>query len=315
MRILALLLLLALPAAADDDPAALLVWLQGPARSLQLPATGGTLQQATSTRLLGLEPLPPGAFVQLAPNASARLVYYGDGHEEQLTGPCVIRVGRDGGHLVKGNAITVVESDVGELLRPPDMEVERTQALPGTDLALGESGGNPIFTWATQARPPYVLSVWQGQRRIWSAELSGTSVPYTGPALTRDTPYTAQLTSGSTVLATDRFELFSPPVAAALAVTPPTDPAGLALLSLVYDQRGESAQAVQLAQKALDQQQNVGFMRRLSGMLGEMGDEARAQAMSGQAKLYEDSFAPMFDPNQNGMDGYLGGLDTIYAGP
>jgi hypothetical protein len=321
LPLLALLLAAGLAVAQSTGPAAVVASVSGKTRTLTLPPGGGTLKQATRGRLRTLEPLNAGVFVQLAPGASVTLAYYGDGHLERLTGPCLVRVARGGGHVVKGDAgsLVVEESELGEAVRPDT--VQRTHVASGTTLSLVAREGMPTFSWASNTPGPYLVTVFQNGTQLWSSETGSQSVLYDGPVLTPDTPYVWQVQVGSNVLGAQRFEIASRGSAVSMgaaqaeAEAAPDDPAKLALWSAVQDQRGNLPGAVSAAQAALAQApHDAALMHRLSGMFSEMGQEAQAQALEGQAREYEDVEGPSVDPDADMLfDDYLSDTDTVFT--
>lgn len=115
-----------------------------------------------------------------------------DGHQELLQGPCLIRLGAAGGHLIKGDtrALQVKESELGEALRPPDNEATRMDVGNGNTLKLSTQAQQTVFSWQTQQAGPYLVTVTDSTRQanIWSSELAGNSVTDTGPELLPDNP-------------------------------------------------------------------------------------------------------------------------------
>lgn len=321
LPLIALLLVAGLALAQSSGPAAVVASVSGKTRTLTLPPGGGKLSQATRGKLKTLEPLQAGTFVQLAPGASVTLAYYGDGHLERLTGPCLVRVGRGGGHVVKGeaSALQVEESDLGEAIRPD--QPQRVAVSSGTTLSLSASEGMPTFSWASSTPGPYLVSVYQDDKSIWSSETAGQSVLYDGPVLTPDETFVWQVQVGSNVLGAQRFEIVSHGAAKALGAAKaeveaaPDDPAKLALWSAIQDQRGHLNEAVAAGQQALAKApQDAALMHRLSGMFTEMGQEAQAQAMEGQARLYEDVEGPSIDPDGDMLfDDYLSDTDSVFT--
>ncbi len=318
---LILLCLAGLVLAQTQGPVAVVASKTGKSRSLTLPSGGGTLKQAKRGKLQTLEPVAAGTFIQLAPGATVTLAYYGDGHLERLTGPCLVRVGRGGGHLIKGDAsaLQVEESDLGEAIRPD--QPDRQKVATGNTLSLTAREGMPTFSWATNASGPYLVTVFQNDKQIWSSETAGKSVLYDGPILTPDSPFVWQVQVGATVLGAQRFEIASKGAAVSLGAAQaevekaPDDPAKLALWSAVQDQRGNLPGAVNAAQAALQKApQDAALMHRLSGMFNEMGQEAAAQAIEGQARLYEDVEGPSIDPDGDMLfDDYLSDTDTVFT--
>lgn len=308
---------LAVPATAGD-PAALAVSVRGPARVLILPAGGGTLRQATVTRLQSLDTLPAGVFVQVGAGGQVCLVYHADGHREDLAGPCLVRVAPGGSHLVKGStqAIQHSESEVAEAVSPAP--VVRAQVSPGTRISVSNPQGVPRFTWSTNYLGPLLAVLYQpGPPRVnvWSSEQSDKSVLYSGPTLMADTPYVFQLEQDDRALAAVRFQVSSSGALASLGNARAEvqksldDPTSLALLALALDQRGDLSGAVQTMQSALDKQpDDAAFVRRMSEMVAEMGDEARANVLRNRAKGLEDSFPGLTSADASGLDLYLDGV-------
>lgn len=319
-RMLLLLLLAGIALAQSPSPAAVVAAETGKSRILTLPAGGGRLAQARPGPLETLQRLNAGVFVQLASGASATLAYYGDGHLERLTGPCLVRVGAHGGHIVKGDpgCLTVEESDLGEALRPESPE--RVKVSSGTTLSVTAAQGMPTFSWATGAAGPYLVSVWGNGKQIWSSQTASRSVLYDGPILALDSPFVWQLQVGSDILGAQRFEIASKGAALSLgaaqaeAQQAPDDPARLTLWSAIQDQRGNLPAAVSAAQAASAKApQDAALMRRLGGMFDEMGQKAAAQAAEGQARMWEDVEGPSVDPDGDLLfDNYLSDVDNVY---
>lgn len=319
--LVALLLMAGLALAQTSGPVAVAAAVSGKTRTLTLPSGGGTLKQARRGTLATLQTLNAGVFVQLAPGARVTLAYYGDGHLERLTGPCLVRVGAGGGHLIKGDptALQVEESELGEAIRPD--QPQRVRVSSNTTMSLTAREGMPTFSWATNQPGPYLVSVYQNGTSLWGAETGSKSVLYDGPVLTPDAPYVWQVQVGSNVLGAQRFEIASRGAAVALgaaraeAQKAPDDPAKLALWSAVQDQRGNLPGAVEAGQAALAQAPgDAALMHRLSGMFNEMGQEAAAQAMEGQARMYEDVEGPSIDPDGDMIfDDYLSDTDNVFS--
>ncbi len=321
LALVLLALLVGLAQAQSNPPAAVVGAVSGPVRTLTLPAGGGKLSAATPGKLKTLQQVHAGVFVQLAQGGSLTLAYTSDGHLERLTGPCVVRVGSDGGHLVKGakSALTFEKSQLGSVLRPA--APARVKVSSGTSLSVTSQEGMPTFSFTTNQTGPYLVSVWQGDKSLWSSETASTSVLYDGPVLSLDTPYTWQVAVGSSVLGAMRFEVPSHGAAQSLGQAQaevqatPDDAARQALWAAAQDQRGNIPQAVDAAQTALKgQPQDAALMNRLSGMFNEMGQEAEAQRFEGQARMYEDVEGPSVDPAGDLIFGdYLNDLPGIYA--
>lgn len=318
---LALVAAAILPARAQAPPAAATVAsVRGPARVLVLPGGGAKLQDAQAQRVLSLDTLAPGSLLQLAPGSSATLVYDGDGHREDLSGPCVVRVTPAGSQLVKGAAgsVQVRESEAAELLPPPG-PVARVQVAPGTVLAVTQKFGMPAFSWRTSAAGPCMVAVYQpGPPRVnlWSSEVSGSGVQYDGPVLVPDTTYVLQLEAGGAALGAMRFQVPSDHAVRSLGVAQAEiqrspDPAGYGMLALSQDRAGDLAAAVRSLQAALDQQpDDLGFLQRMQAMVTEMGDEAQAHALQNRAKFLEDSVPA--DMGYSAMDAYVDDIEGLY---
>lgn len=319
---LALLALTALPVRAQAPAAAALVAnVNGPARVLVLPAAGGKLSAAQQKPVLSLDSLAAGNVLQLGPGATATLVYDGDGHREDLTGPCVVRITPAGSHMVKGAAGSVVvrESDAAETLPPPG-PVARVQASPGTVLSVTQKYGMPTFAWKSTVSGPYMVAVYQpGPPRVnlWSSESTGLGVQYDGPILVPDTTYVLQLEANGAALGAMRFQVPSDHSVQSLGAAQseiqkdPQDAAGHAILAVSQDHAGNLPAAVQSMQDALDQDPNdLGFIKRMQAMVTEMGDEARANALENRAKFLEDSVPPQMGYGE--MDAYLDDVEGLY---
>ncbi len=321
LALLLFVLLMGLARAQSNNPAAVVGSISGPVRTLTLPAGGGKLSAATPGKLKTLQQLNAGVFVQLAQGGSVTLAYTSDGHLERLTGPCVVRVGADGSHLLKGarSALKVEKSQLGAALRPTNPA--RLKVGSGTTLSVTSQEGMPTFSFNTNQAGPYLVTVFQGGNSLWSSETASTSVLYDGPVLSLDTPYVWQIQAGSTVLGAMRFEVPSHGATQSLGQAQaevqaaPDDAARQALWAAAQDQRGNLPQAVNAAQAALKSQpQDAALMNRLSGMLQEMGQEAEAQRFEGQARMYEDVEGPSVDPNGDLIFGdYINDLPGIYA--
>lgn len=319
---LALLALTALPARAQSAAAALVARVSGPARVLLAP-TGATpvkLADWQAKQVLSLDALTAGSFLQLGPGASATLVYDADGHREDLTGPCVVRVTPAGSHLVKGaaGAVVVQQSAAAQTLPAPG-PVARVQVTPGTTLSVTQKFGMPTFAWKTSASGPYLVSVYQpGPPRVnlWSTEEAGLGTQYDGPILVPDTTYVLQLEAGGVALGAMRFQVPSDHSvqslgAAQAEIQKSPDAATHALLAVTQDHAGNLPAAVQSMQAALDQDPNdLGFLRRMQAMVTEMGDEARANALKNRAKFLEDSVPG--DMGYDVMDAYLDDIEGLY---
>jgi hypothetical protein len=290
---------------------------------LTLPAGGGTLKHATLTRLSSLDTLPAGVFVQVGVGGAVTLVYHADGHREDLAGPCLVRVAPGGSHLVKGaaQAIRYSESEVAEAVSPAP--VVRAQGSPGTRISVSNLKGVTEFTWSTDYLGPLLAVVYQSgppRVNVWSSEQSDNSVTYAGPALRADTPYVFQLEQGDQALGAVRFQVSSSGTLASLGNARAEvqksldDPASLALLALALDQRGDLSGAVQAMQSALDKQpDDAAFVRRMSEMVAEMGDEARANVLRNRAKGLEDSLPGLSTADAGGMDLYLEGVSDPFV--
>lgn len=306
------------PLAWAQSPTAIVGSVSGPARTLTPPTGGSKLTEAKRGAVKTLAVLNSGMFVQLGEGSKAVLFFYSDGHQESLQGPCLIRLGAAGGHLVKGDskALQVKESELGEALRPPDNEATRMDVGNGTTLKLSTQAQQTVFSWQTQQAGPYLITVTDSTRQanIWSSELAGNSVTYTGPELLPDNPYVWQLQAGSEALGAMRFEAPSHGSAVSLgqakAEVKVEDPATLAAWSVIQDQRGNLPEAVAAAKAALQKQpQDAALMQRLSVMLTEMGEKAQAESYSAQLGLFEDNGFPEWGA---GMDPYLSTLNTVY---
>lgn len=318
---LALLALTVLPARAQADTAAALVaCVKGPARVLALPADGAKLPDAQAKQVLSLDSLAAGSFLQLGPGATATLVYDGDGHREDLTGPCVVRVTPAGSHLVKGapGAVQVRESDAAETLPAPG-PVARVQVSPGATLSVTQKFGMPSFAWKSSSPGPYLVTLYQpGPPRVnlWSSEEVGLGTQYDGPILVPDTTYVLQLEAGGVALGAMRFQVPSDHSvqslgAAQAEIQKAPDVAGHALLAVTQDHSGDLPAAVQSLQAALDQQpDDLGFLRRMQAMVTEMGDEARANVIKNRAKYLEDTVPAAI--GYDVMDAYLDDIEGLY---
>lgn len=197
------------------------------------------------------------------------------------------------------------------------------QGSPGTRISVGNLKGVTEFTWSTDDPGPLVAVVYQSgppRVNVWSSEQSDNSVTCAGPALRADTPYVFQLEQGNQALGAVRFQVSSSGTLAALGNARAEvqksldDPASLALLALALDQRGDLSGAVQAMQSTLDKQpDDDAFVRRMSDMVAEMGDEARANVLRNRAKGLEDSLPGLSTADAGGMDLYLEGVSDPFV--
>ncbi len=255
--------------------------------------------------------LRPGDRLRLAAGSWARVVFLqgaAGGRLERLTGPCTVEVGAAGMRLLSGAATALVV----------ERQPVRAALVPGSNLgrmagSVVRGSGNmiastmrpaveqgpPRFTFETLFQGPYTISVWDGDRELWSQQTEGTALDYGGPALNQDHTYVWTVRVADELQMRASFRLLSPQASQRLAeadalareglAAAPDDPTPAVLMLTLYKEalllEEAASWAAELARLRPD---DPGLHDTLSDLLYSLGryEEARAEA-DRAAELYQ----------------------------
>lgn len=292
LLVLALAILLAGAAFAQDERVALVTSLQGKGTVVRPHATVG---------LHNVMLLFPGDVVRLEAKARMTMALFRGGQRITAVGPCRLQLDAGGARLVEGK--TPLARDAARLspsLTPGGQNVTRIAGAIAYAKMPPEEGapqsttariwsGTPTLTW-TGGQAPFTVRVSGPQGQVWEAQSSGRSLAWAGPRLAEDVTYYFEvLPAGSEMGAYGEFRIVSAAFrqkaaeaeksARAAAKANPRDTTPWVLLMALYNENDMLDDAIRVGREATKVQPKDGGLRlALSKLLDLAGRAEEAQA-------------------------------------
>jgi hypothetical protein len=264
-------------------------------------------------------PLNAHTLVELRAGAKMSIVFFSKGSHERFTGPALIGIGHNRAKVFKGEESSrQVVSTGSSLIQSIDPHA-LNEAPSSGGVSVSTAAGKTTISWQQGSAPgPYLVEVYkpaQGdtpRSNVWSEELAGTSVDYSGPDLSPDTTYVAEvhgmggsqfrIVEGSAeILGAAREE------ADQMSAANPDDTTPHVLMHTLYGQLGQNRQAALALQPAIEAQPDENaFVRRLNVMGQRVNRQANVDTAVSQAVYRADdwTYSPFWDAESWSWNGW-----------
>lgn len=306
------LFLCSVPALAQS-PSAMITNLTGPAL---------VVVKGEKTPAAPMMNLSPKTLIELRGGTKMTVVFFGQGTQEQYTGPALIGIGDHRGKVFHGeeSARTVVATN-SALVKAVDPSALSEAPGQGNLQASRGADGKTTLSWTTTTPGPYLVSIikpaqaGKARTNVWGEEVAAKSLVYTGPKLDPSLTYIVEVKSGSVEIDTTQFRVkdgvaqaltAAQAEADGLTAADPSDTTGPVLMSALYAQHGMHQKAVEALQPALNARPSEdAFVDRLNVMGKAVNAKANKDTAYAQA-IYRDQgnwgYGPYYDPEAYGWN-------------